>query len=67
MRTRAKDQEAAEAAVAHLLTESLLMIRYLAASDGDRPVPDNRHQEQVRTLADLCHNLPAWLDPTIAG
>lgn len=57
------DQETTEAAVAHLLTESLLMIRYLAAPDGDRTVQDHR-REQVHTLADLCHNLPAWLDPT---
>ncbi|MBQ0906996.1 hypothetical protein [Micromonospora sp. U21] len=61
---RHDDQEAAEAAVSHLLTESLLMIRYLAASDGDRTAPDNGRQEQVHTLADLCHNLPSWLDPT---
>ncbi|MER6592859.1 hypothetical protein ABT214_13590 [Micromonospora purpureochromogenes] len=58
------DQEATEAAVAHLLTESLLMIRYLAAPDGERTVPGNCRQEQVHALADLCHNLPAWLDPT---
>ncbi|MGI5524014.1 hypothetical protein ACQEUX_24200 [Micromonospora sp. CA-259024] len=57
------DQEATEAAVAHLLTESLLMIRYLAAPDGDLAVLGNRRQEQVHGLADLSHNLPAWLDP----
>ena len=58
------DQEATEAAVAHLLTESLLMIRCLAALDADGAVPSNRRQEQVHALADLCHNLPAWLGPT---
>ncbi|WP_433268367.1 hypothetical protein ACQPWR_09115 [Micromonospora vinacea] len=62
--TQNEDQASAEAAVTHLLAESLLMIRYLTASDGDQPVSDKRRQEQVHALADLCHNLPAWLDPT---
>ncbi|MFG2010771.1 hypothetical protein ACGFNF_17025 [Micromonospora sp. NPDC048868] len=59
------DQAATESAVARLLSDSLLMIRFLAAQG--QPTSSDEFpgwRQQVHALADLCHNLPALLDPS---
>lgn len=55
-------QEATEAAVVHLLRDALLSIRFEAAPLRDG-VPERQRLHRAWALADLVHNLPAWLDP----
>ena len=56
-------QEAMEAAVAYLLAESFSEIRFELAPLRD-DVPLKRRIPNAWVLADLCHNLPPWLDPS---
>ncbi|MEV0610821.1 hypothetical protein AB0I61_31125 [Polymorphospora rubra] len=56
-------QEATEAAVAYLLQEAMLLIRHELAPLRDG-VPERHRMHRAWLLADLCHNLPAWLDPS---
>jgi len=59
------DQAAAETAVAYLLSESILAIRFSAAP----LLPDQSidslvaRRDQIHELADICHNLPGYLAP----
>src|SRR5262249_10877188 len=55
-------QEATEAAVVHLLKEAMLLIRFELAPLRD-DVPDRQRMHRAWILADLCENLPPWLDP----
>ncbi|GAB7051326.1 hypothetical protein [Catenuloplanes indicus] len=56
-------QGATEAAVVHLLRDAILSIRFEVAPLRD-DVPERERLHRAWVLADLCHNLPAWLDPT---
>ena len=55
-------QEATEAAVAHLLSEAMVLIRFELAPLRD-DVPVRERMRRAWALADLCHNLPRSLDP----
>src|SRR5262245_39501654 len=59
------DQAATEAAVAYLLGESIVAIRFSAAP----LLPDQSiealiaRRDQIHLLADICHDLPGYLAP----
>jgi hypothetical protein len=60
--TRRSRRRATQFAVAYLLGESLTHIRFETAP-LDREPDNGERVRRAWILADLCHNLPAWLDP----
>jgi hypothetical protein len=63
-RTRAEPTQIAdETAVAALLKDAMVQIRFELAPLRD-DIPERRRMHNAWILADLCHNLPAWLDPS---
>lgn len=57
---------AMEEATAGLLHLAFLEIRLLTAVSGEGESADvvARRREQAHEIADICHNLPLWLDPS---
>lgn len=63
MNTETRDEET-EAAVAYLLSAAMLDIRFQLADLPHHKTPDQQRMHNAWMLADLCHNLPAWLHPS---
>ena len=59
-------QAAMEEATARLLHLAFLEIRFLTAMprEGESADAVAQRREQAHEIADICHNLPQWLDPS---
>lgn len=62
-------QAAMEEATVRLLHLAFLEIRFLTAAPHDGQSADAvaQQREQANEIADVCHNLPLWLDPSRRG
>jgi hypothetical protein len=59
-------QAAMEEATARLLHLAFLEIRFLTAAAHEAELVDAvaQRRQQAHEIADICHNLPQWLDPS---
>jgi hypothetical protein len=66
MQSSTPPQTAMEEATVRLLHLAFLEIRFLTAVPHDDQSADAvaQRREQAHEIADICHNLPQWLDPS---